>query len=43
MAYSHETQSFMKKGVQQKCLDKALNMYGIKEFEARESKNSFVG
>ena len=33
----------MEKGVQQKCLDKALNMYGIKEFEARESKNSFVG
>ena len=43
IAHSHRTQSFMKKGGQRKCLDKALNMYGRKEFEARESKNSFVG
>ena len=43
IAHSHKTQSFMKKGGQRKCLDKALNMYGRKEFEARESKNSFVG
>ena len=43
IAHSHWTQSFMKKGGQRKCLDKALHMYGRKEFEARESKNSFVG
>ena len=28
MAYSHKTQSLMKNGGQQKCLDKALMMYG---------------
>ena len=27
MAYSHKTQSFMKNGGQQKCLDKALAIY----------------